>query len=126
MTWDRIASDMPTSARLRRQVKARLGPDAAAGKIEDRIRPGAMAAGMFLYGAPGNGKSTIAQRLTACFSQAVWIDDTLYLMQAPFLVAYRAVLTLIALRLVLWEGWGLLVGGTPASRACRRASSTPR
>ena len=27
-------------------------------------------AGMFLYGAPGNGKSTLARRITMCFGQA--------------------------------------------------------
>jgi predicted ATPase with chaperone activity len=30
-------------------------------------------AGMFLYGAPGNGKSTLARRITTCFGQAVWL-----------------------------------------------------
>jgi predicted ATPase with chaperone activity len=30
-------------------------------------------AGMFLYGAPGNGKSTLAKRLTGCFGQKVWV-----------------------------------------------------
>lgn len=30
-------------------------------------------AGMFLFGAPGNGKSTIAKRITACFGQEMWI-----------------------------------------------------
>ncbi len=30
-------------------------------------------AGMFLYGQPGNGKSTIAKRLTGCFGQSIWI-----------------------------------------------------
>lgn len=34
------------------------------------------AAGMFLYGAPGNGKSTLAGRMTACFGQEVWIPYT--------------------------------------------------
>lgn len=29
--------------------------------------------GMFLYGAPGNGKSTIANRITCCFGQEIWI-----------------------------------------------------
>ena len=29
--------------------------------------------GMFLYGAPGNGKSTIANRITSCFGQEIWI-----------------------------------------------------
>lgn len=30
-------------------------------------------AGLFLYGAPGNGKSTLARCLTACFGQYIWI-----------------------------------------------------
>ena len=32
-------------------------------------------AGMFLYGAPGNGKSTLARRITLCFGQAVWLPQ---------------------------------------------------
>jgi predicted ATPase with chaperone activity len=35
------------------------------------------AAGMFLYGAPGNGKTTIAKRITGSFGQHVWIPRTL-------------------------------------------------
>ncbi|MDA7978483.1 MAG: AAA family ATPase [Pirellulales bacterium] len=31
------------------------------------------ASGMFLYGAPGNGKSTLAHRITACFGQSIWL-----------------------------------------------------
>src|SRR5262249_2503850 len=34
-------------------------------------------AGMFLYGCPGNGKSTLAKRITMCFGQHVWIPQTL-------------------------------------------------
>ncbi len=34
-------------------------------------------AGLFLYGAPGNGKTTIAQRITSCFGQEIWIPQTL-------------------------------------------------
>jgi predicted ATPase with chaperone activity len=34
-------------------------------------------AGMFLYGAPGNGKSTIAKRITHCFGQEFWIPRVL-------------------------------------------------
>jgi len=35
-------------------------------------------AGMFLYGAPGNGKSTLAKRITLCFGQSIWIPHALY------------------------------------------------
>jgi predicted ATPase with chaperone activity len=34
-------------------------------------------AGLFLYGAPGNGKTTLARRITACFGNSVWIPRTL-------------------------------------------------
>lgn len=30
-------------------------------------------AGLFLYGAPGNGKTSIARRITNCFGQHIWI-----------------------------------------------------
>ncbi|MCA9083701.1 MAG: AAA family ATPase [Planctomycetaceae bacterium] len=33
--------------------------------------------GMFLYGAPGNGKSTLAQRVTSCFGQEIWIPHAI-------------------------------------------------
>jgi predicted ATPase with chaperone activity len=29
--------------------------------------------GLFLYGAPGNGKSTLARKITACFGQEIWL-----------------------------------------------------
>ncbi|HMP80183.1 MAG TPA: AAA family ATPase [Pirellulaceae bacterium] len=35
-------------------------------------------AGMFLYGEPGNGKSTLARRVTQCFGQHIWIPHALY------------------------------------------------
>ncbi len=34
-------------------------------------------AGMFLYGAPGNGKSTLAKRMTSCFGEKIWIPYSL-------------------------------------------------
>ncbi len=35
------------------------------------------AAGMLLYGAPGNGKSTLARCITFCFGQHIWLPRTL-------------------------------------------------
>jgi hypothetical protein len=29
--------------------------------------------GMFLYGAPGNGKSTLARHIISCFGQSIWV-----------------------------------------------------
>lgn len=42
-----------------------LGPALNAGK------------GMFLYGAPGNGKTTIAKRITKCFGQEILVPHTI-------------------------------------------------
>jgi predicted ATPase with chaperone activity len=33
--------------------------------------------GIFLYGAPGNGKSTLARCLTSCFGQEIWIPHAI-------------------------------------------------
>jgi predicted ATPase with chaperone activity len=44
---------------------ARLGPAVNSG------------AGLFLYGAPGNGKTTLAERITLCFGSEVWIPRVL-------------------------------------------------
>jgi predicted ATPase with chaperone activity len=43
-----------------------LGPAINAGK------------GMFLYGAPGNGKTTLAKRITRCFGQDILIPYTIF------------------------------------------------
>jgi predicted ATPase with chaperone activity len=32
---------------------------------------------MFLYGAPGNGKSTLARCLTSCFGQSIWVPHAI-------------------------------------------------
>jgi hypothetical protein len=44
-------------------LKKRLGP---------AIRSGA---GLFLFGSPGNGKTTIAERIGQCFDQSIWIPE---------------------------------------------------
>jgi hypothetical protein len=33
--------------------------------------------GLFLYGAPGNGKTTLARRITMCFGSSIWIPRTI-------------------------------------------------
>lgn len=44
----------------------------------DRLGPAINSGrGMFLFGEPGNGKTSIAERITACFSSTIWIPRTL-------------------------------------------------
>jgi hypothetical protein len=44
----------------------------------DRLGPAVNAgAGLFLYGEPGNGKTTLAERIAHCFGQAIWIPHAL-------------------------------------------------
>ena len=35
-------------------------------------------AGLFLYGQPGNGKSTLATNITMCFGQKIWLPHAIY------------------------------------------------
>lgn len=47
-------------------------------KLFDSLGPAINASGgMFLYGAPGNGKSTLARHVTMCFGQQIWIPHTI-------------------------------------------------
>jgi predicted ATPase with chaperone activity len=34
-------------------------------------------AGMFLYGMPGNGKTTLAKRITACYGAEIWVPQVI-------------------------------------------------
>lgn len=44
----------------------------------DRLGPAINSGrGMFLFGEPGNGKTSIAERITRCFGDTVWIPRTL-------------------------------------------------
>ena len=45
-----------------------------AGDLLDLLGPAVNSgSGMFLYGAPGNGKSTLADRITSCFGHEIWL-----------------------------------------------------
>jgi hypothetical protein len=46
---------------MNKRMLDRLGPAINSGR------------GLFLYGAPGNGKTSIAERVTGCFGQTIWI-----------------------------------------------------
>ena len=69
-----IASERPRKRQLEKafsdihveaELLAQLGPAINAGK------------GMFIYGPPGNGKTTIAQRITRCFGQNILIPHAI-------------------------------------------------
>lgn len=69
-----IAGEKPRRAQLERafadihvepELLCQLGPAINAGK------------GMFIYGPPGNGKTTIAERITRCFGQNIMIPHAI-------------------------------------------------
>ena len=69
-----LASERPRKPQLEKafsdihlepELFSQLGPAINAGK------------GMFVYGPPGNGKTTIAQRITRCFGQNILIPHTI-------------------------------------------------
>ncbi len=45
---------------------ARLGPAINSGR------------GLFLYGAPGNGKTSLAERITDCFGTTIWVPHAIF------------------------------------------------
>ncbi len=50
---------------INKKMMNRLGPAINSGR------------GMFLFGPPGNGKTSIAERVTKCFGSAIWIPKAL-------------------------------------------------
>lgn len=69
-----LTEQHPTSEDLRRafhdlllnqRMFSRLGPAINSGR------------GLFLYGAPGNGKTSIAERVTLAFGQTIWVPRAL-------------------------------------------------
>ena len=47
-------------------------------RIFDKLGPAVNSgAGLFLYGEPGNGKTTLAERIASCFGQAIWVPHAL-------------------------------------------------
>jgi predicted ATPase with chaperone activity len=70
-----LASERPRRKQLEKafvdihvepELLSQLGPAINAGK------------GMFIYGPPGNGKTTIAQRVTRCFGQSILIPHAIF------------------------------------------------
>lgn len=65
-----LQNQHPTRADLRRAFEDLLISE----QMLDRLGPAINSArGLFLYGAPGNGKTSIAERITRAFGKAIWI-----------------------------------------------------
>ncbi len=65
-----IAKEQPTEADLRQAFSDLLIDDSMFESLGPAINSGK---GLFLYGYPGNGKTSIAERITKCFGTNVWI-----------------------------------------------------
>jgi hypothetical protein len=72
------AQTIRAEAARREQLNAAFRGISIEPELLDLLGPAVnSAAGLFLYGAPGNGKTTIAKRITHCFGQHIWIPRTL-------------------------------------------------
>jgi predicted ATPase with chaperone activity len=69
-----ITAEKPKEADLRRAFEDLLISDEMFKILGPAINSGR---GMFLYGYPGNGKTSIAERITRCFGTTVWIPRVL-------------------------------------------------
>lgn len=74
VTAQTIANEHPKRADLERAFSDLLVSDAMFDTLGPAINSGR---GMFLYGFPGNGKSSIAERITRCFGTTVWIPRSI-------------------------------------------------
>ena len=69
-----ITTEHPQEADLRKAFSDLLISDEIFAMLGPAINSGR---GMFLYGYPGNGKTSIAERITRCFGTTVWIPRVL-------------------------------------------------
>jgi len=79
-----IANEHPKEADLRRAFSDLLISDEVFRMLGPAINSGR---GMFLYGYPGNGKTSIAERITRCFGTTVWVPRVL-LMEGQIVKLY--------------------------------------
>ena len=70
-----ITTEHPQEEDLRRAFSDLLISDEIFAMLGPAINSGR---GMFLYGYPGNGKTSIAERITRCFGSTVWIPRVLF------------------------------------------------
>ncbi|MBL9166077.1 MAG: AAA family ATPase [Planctomycetaceae bacterium] len=72
------AQTIRAEAVRRRDVEEAFSDVSVDGATMDLLGPAINSgAGLFLYGYPGNGKTTIAKRITRCFGQYLWIPQAI-------------------------------------------------
>jgi predicted ATPase with chaperone activity len=71
-----IVNEHPKEEDLRRAFSDLLISEETFGFLGPAISSGR---GLFLYGFPGNGKTSIAERITRCFGTTVWIPRVLFI-----------------------------------------------
>jgi predicted ATPase with chaperone activity len=76
VTAQTIATEQPKEEDLRRAFSDLLISEETFAMLGPAINSGR---GMFLYGFPGNGKTSIAERITRCFGTSVWIPRVLFI-----------------------------------------------
>jgi predicted ATPase with chaperone activity len=69
-----IAAEAPRREQLAAAFKGITVTDDLFDLLGPAVNSGA---GMFLFGEPGNGKSTLAHRITRCFGQEVWVPHAI-------------------------------------------------
>jgi predicted ATPase with chaperone activity len=69
-----IALEKPTRENLERAFNDLMLTDEMFNRLGPAVNSGR---GLFLYGAPGNGKSSIAERITSCFGAEIWIPRSI-------------------------------------------------
>jgi predicted ATPase with chaperone activity len=77
VTAQTITAEHPKEEDLRRAFSDLLISDEMFHTLGPAINSGR---GMFLYGYPGNGKTSIAERITRCFGTTVWIPKVIDVM----------------------------------------------
>jgi len=74
MAAQSIAKQQATEDDLRRAFADLIMDKSMLDRLGPAINSGR---GMFLFGEPGNGKTSIAERITRCFGSTIWIPRTL-------------------------------------------------
>jgi hypothetical protein len=74
MALQSIGKQKASEADLRKAFEDLVLTDSMFNRLGPAINSGR---GMFLFGSPGNGKTSIAERITSCFGSTIWIPRVL-------------------------------------------------